>query len=391
MEIIEGVVRDYAWGSPTSIPELIGRPVTGAPAAELWLGAHPSAPSLVGSDATPLDQKIAADPVGALGPEVAETFGSLPFLLKVLAAAEPLSLQAHPSRSQAESGFARENAAGTPVDAPNRSFRDRSHKPELICALTEFQALCGFRDPQATLDVLASIGTPALDPVRDLIRLDPTPAGLRGLLEWLLTLDAADAVALTEPVVVACREDRGQGFAAERMMAAKLGEQYPGDAGVVTALLLNLVTLLPGEALFLESGNLHMYLHGTGVEIMANSDNVLRGGLTTKHVDVATLVEVVDATPVEPEVQRPALVDGVASYDAPIPEFSLDRIELDGEATIAAGPAILLCVEGHAECLDHVIERGSAAWMPASDGDIELRGSATIFRAGVGSAARPPR
>ncbi len=384
MQLLDGLIRDYDWGSTTAIPELLGRPVTGEPAAELWFGAHSSAPSLVGCDHHPLDQVVAADPVAALGSAVNERFRSLPFLLKVLAAAAPLSLQAHPSIPQAEAGFTREDAAGIPVDAPNRSFRDRLHKPELICALTEFEALCGFRDPAATLDVLATIGTAGLDTVTGMLRDDPSPAGLSRLLEWLLTLDEADAAALSVPVVEACAEKRDGPFAAERAMAAALGERYPGDAGVITALLLNFVTLQPGEALFLGAGNLHAYLQGTGVEIMANSDNVLRGGLTSKHVDVPTLIDVVEANPIVPAVQRPALVGGVATYHTPVPEFSLQRIELDGEITLEPGPAILLCTMGTAEGSAHVLDRGCAAWVPADHGPVTFEGTATVFRAGVG-------
>lgn len=384
MELLEGRVRDYDWGSLTAIPELLGRPTTGEPVAELWLGAHPSDPALVGSDHRPLDEVVAADPTAALGAPVEERFGSLPFLLKVLAADAPLSLQAHPSNAQAEIGFAREEAAGIPVDAPDRSFRDRRHKPELICALTEFDALCGFQDPARTLDVLGSIEVAALDTVCTMLRDDPSPGGLARLLEWLLTLDAADAAALAEPVVEACRVDRGEQFARERAMAASLGDRYPGDAGVVTALLLNFVTLHPGEALFLGSGNLHAYLHGTGIEIMASSDNVLRGGLTSKHVDVPTLIDVVEAKPIVPAVQQPTLIDGVATYDSPVPEFSLQRIEVVGTITVDGGPAILLCTAGRADAGGHVLGRGAAAWVPASDGPIEIVGTATVFRAGVG-------
>ncbi len=384
MEIIEGVLQGYAWGSTTSIPDLLGRPVTGEPVAELWLGAHPSAPSLVGGAGVRLDELVAADTEAALGHDVAERFDTLPFLLKVLAADAPLSLQAHPSVAQAEAGFAREESAGIAIDAPDRSFRDRHHKPELICALTEFDALCGFREPEQTIEVFESIATPGLDTVCGMLRTDPTSEGLGRVLEWILTLDVADAAALVEPVVAACREDRGGPHAAERAMAAMLGDRYPGDAGVVTALMLNLLTLQPGEALFLGAGNLHMYLGGTGVEIMANSDNVVRGGLTSKHVDVTTLIEVVTPDPIVPAVQRPAAVDGVVRYDAPVPEFSLDRIELDGEVTIEGGPAILLCTDGRAESGDHTLDCGTAVWVPASDGDTVFEGRATIFRAGVG-------
>ena len=382
MQRLEGAIRKYDWGSTSSIPSLLGCAEDGKPWAELWLGAHPSAPSVVGESRTPLDELIAADPAAQLGTAVTDRFGSLPFLFKVLAAAAPLSLQAHPSVPQAEAGYAREDAAGIPIDAPNRSFRDRFHKPELICALTDFHALCGFRDPVATLDVLATIDTAALDPIRDRLAVFSDVDGLGPLLEYLLTLPATDAAALVAPVVAACGVPGSDRHADVRAMAAALGERYPGDAGVVTALLLNLVHLKPGEALFLGAGNLHAYLGGTGVEIMANSDNVLRGGLTTKHIDIPTLLEVVDARPIEPVVQRPALVRGIASYDTPVPEFLLDRLDLDGSATVS-GPAILLCTDGAVDAGSFSLERGAAAWLPAGDGIVELRGRGTVYRAGV--------
>ena len=382
MQRLEGAIRKYDWGSTSSIPSLLGCAEDGKPWAELWLGAHPSAPSVVGESRTPLDELIAADPAAQLGTAVTDRFGSLPFLFKVLAAAAPLSLQAHPSVPQAEAGYAREDAAGIPIDAPSRSFRDRFHKPELICALTDFHALCGFRDPVATLDVLATIDTAALDPIRDRLAVFSDVDGLGPLLEYLLTLPATDAAALVAPVVAACGVPGSDRHADVRAMAAALGERYPGDAGVVTALLLNLVHLKPGEALFLGAGNLHAYLGGTGVEIMANSDNVLRGGLTTKHIDIPTLLEVVDARPIEPIVQRPALVQGIASYDTPVPEFLLDRLDLDGSATVS-GPAILLCTDGAVDAGSFSLERGAAVWLPAGDGIIELRGRGTVYRAGV--------
>ena len=382
MQRLEGAIRQYDWGSTSSIPSLLGCAEDGEPWAELWLGAHPSAPSVVGETRTPLDELIAADPAAQLGTAVTDRFGSLPFLFKVLAAAAPLSLQAHPSVPQAEAGYAREDAAGIPIDAPNRSFRDRFHKPELICALTDFHALCGFRDPVATLDVLATIDTAALDPIRDRLAVFSDVDGLGPLLEYLLTLPATDAAALVAPVVAACGVPGSDRHADVRAMAAALGERYPGDAGVVTALLLNLVHLKPGEALFLGAGSLHAYLGGTGVEIMANSDNVLRGGLTTKHIDIPTLLEVVDARPIEPVVQRPALVRGIASYDTPVPEFLLDRLDLDGSATVS-GPAILLCTDGAVDAGSFSLERGAAAWLPAGDGIVELRGRGTVYRAGV--------
>lgn len=385
MQLLEGVIRRYDWGSTESIPDLLGIPATGEPWAELWLGAHPSAPSSVGGAGEPLDAVIAADPVSMVGHDVVDRFGGLPFLLKVLAAGSPLSLQAHPSIEEAEAGFDREDAAGIAIDAPNRSFRDRNHKPELICALTEFDALCGFRDPTATLAILDTIETPALRSVRERLRAEPTMAGLTALLGYLLTLSPADAGALADHVVEACRATGPELGRPERAMAVALGDRYPGDAGVVTALMLNLITLSPGEALFLGAGNLHAYLHGTGVEIMANSDNVLRGGLTPKHVDVETLLAVVDAMPIQPDVQRPPLVDGIATYDTPVPEFSLQRIEVDGDQLIDGGPAILLCTAGAIDAGTQVIDRGTAAWIPAEEATVELSGRGTVFRAAVGA------
>ncbi|MDG1410168.1 MAG: mannose-6-phosphate isomerase, class I [Acidimicrobiales bacterium] len=385
MQLLEGVIRHYDWGSVDSIPELLGVPATGEPWAELWLGAHPSAPSSVGGAGLLLDDVIAADPVAELGSEVADRFGRLPFMVKVLSVGSPLSLQAHPSISEAEAGFDRENAAGIPVDAPHRSFRDRNHKPELICALTEFDALCGFRDPMATLAILNTIDTPALDPVREHLRIEPVTAGLDVLLAYLLTLSARDAAALVNPVVDACRADGPEIGRRERAMAVALGARYPGDAGVVAALLLNFITLAPGEGLFLGAGNLHAYLQGTAVEIMANSDNVLRGGLTPKHIDVETLLAVVDVAPICPDVQCPARIDGVTTYDTPVPDFSLQRIEVDGARSIAGGPAIFLCTDGVIDIGTQVIDRGAAAWISAEESTIELSGQGAIFRAAVGA------
>lgn len=384
MELLEGARRDYDWGSTDAIPELLGVPATTQPLAELWLGAHPAAPALVGAEGRPLDEEIARDPVGALGEVVAGRFGALPFLLKVLAAAAPLSLQAHPSTTQAEAGFAREEAAGIPVDAPHRSFRDRSHKPELVCALTPFEVLCGFRDPVATLDVLSTIDTRALDPVRDRIASDPSPDGMRGLLGWLLTLDTDSAAVMVGDVLAACRAATAPRGEVERDVVVRLAERHPDDAGVVTSLLLNHAVLEPGEALFLGAGNLHMYLGGTAVEIMASSDNVLRGGLTSKHIDVMALLDIVDPAPMTPTIQRPVPVDGVVTYDAPVPDFRLQRISVAGEVTVAGGPAVLLCTEGVGHIGSRTVDRGTAVWVPATEAEVVVEGTATVFRAGVG-------
>ena len=385
MELIEGAVRNYDWGSLTAIPDLLGRPATGEPWAELWFGAHPSAPAAVGARAEPLDRLIAADPVAALGPAVASRYGRLPFLLKVLAAAAPLSLQAHPSAQQAEAGFKREEAMGVPLDAPQRMFRDRSPKPELICALSGFEALCGFRDPQQTAALLDTLDAPALDPLRRRLG-GRSGSQMRDLLAWLLALDGPAAAALAESAARACAaagdEDEWSGL---RSAVAKLGARHPGDAAVAVALLLNHVVLAPGEALFLHSGCLHAYLGGTAVELMADSDNVVRAGLTSKHVDAAALVQIVDGAASQPPVQRPEPAGGVVAYRTAAAEFSLQRLDVDGSSGLAAGPAVLLCTEGCVEANGATLDRGAAAWSGAHEPQVALEGRGTVFCATVGN------
>ena len=389
MERLEGVSRHYDWGSRTAIPELLGLPPSDRPWAELWFGAHPQGPALVGEARTPLDQAVAADPAAALGPEAAARFGRLPFLIKILAAARPLSLQVHPDAEAARAGCAREDGLGLPRTSPERSFTDDSPKPELICALTPFKALCGFRDPARTLALLESIDTPVLDPLRQRLAADPTPGGLRDLTAWLLARNRATAAEFNREVARACR--RVPERTAARVLAVDLEARFPDDPGVALALLLNRVTLQPGEALFLGPGLLHSYLGGTGVEVMASSDNVIRAGLTSKPTDIPTFLEVVSTDPTTPDVQRPAAAGGVADYRAPVSEFSLQRIEIeaDGEATVAGGPAILLCargrarVDGAAKSLE--IKGGGAVWVDAGAERVTLRGEAAVFRVGIGS------
>ena len=309
--------------------------------------------------------------------------------MKVLAADTNLSLQAHPSAAQARAGFAAEEAAGIPRDAPQRNFPDPNHKPELVCALTTFDALCGFRALEATGELLSTIATPALDAVRErLTGSAPAPA-LAATLEWLLGLDPRAAARLVDAVGAAVATGPAPtAWRREWALVPHLAARHPGDAGVITALLLNLVTLETGDAVFLGAGNLHAYLGGTAVELMANSDNVIRGGLTPKHVDVATLLRIVDTEPSSPEILHPPTVDGVADYEAPVAEFGLARIELAGAGSVTVeGPAVLLCVEGAVDAGDPPVRlgRGTARWVPASDGPVVLAGTGTVFRAGLGS------
>lgn len=410
MQLLRGAIRTYAWGSRTAIAEFTGRPApTAHPEAELWLGAHPGDPARLeepGGEVSLLDA-IAADPDGQLGPAVRRRFGdTLPFLVKVLAADEPLSLQAHPSAEQAVEGYRRENLAGVPVNSPVRNYRDRSHKPELLVALTDFQALAGFRPAARSVALMRALAAPQLDPYIALLTDQSDAAGLRALFTTWITAPQPDIDALIPAVLegaVGYIRAGAKEFADEARTILELGERYPGDAGVLAALLLNRIAMKPGEGVFLPAGNLHSYLHGVGMEVMANSDNVLRGGLTPKHVDVPELLRVLDFTPV-PDARAATHRAGIELvYDTPAPEFAASVLILDGDnldhevdaPSLHDGPQILVCTEGAVtvraktglgEVNEVRLDRGAAAWVAADDGQIRLEASAPsqIFRATVG-------
>jgi mannose-6-phosphate isomerase len=383
---LTNTVRHYPWGSHTVIPELLGEPSPAEqPCAELWMGAHPGDPSVL-STGTPLDKAIAEEPEALLGPAVLERFGPrLPFLLKVLAADTPLSLQAHPTPEQARAGFAAEEAAGIPRDDVTRTFRDPYHKPELLLALTTFEALCGFRPVEESLHCLAKLQVPELKPtIAALAR-----GGLRAAIPQLLGLSDRNRTQLVETVAEAAARFVAAAdpeFINTYRWAASLAQTYPGDPGVVISLLCNHLKLAPGEAVFLPAGNLHAYLSGAGVEVMASSDNVLRGGLTVKHVDLAALIEVLDFTDRKVPVLHPVLGPGGLRYPVPVEDFDLTRCQLDtGAGTLTtAGPQVLFCTEGRAVLASSdgelVLERGASAFVPAGV-PLSATGPAVLYRA----------
>ncbi|MER7189493.1 mannose-6-phosphate isomerase, class I [Streptomyces flaveolus] len=381
MDRLDNTVRPYAWGSTTAIPTLLGTEPTGEPQAEMWMGAHPGAPSR--TDRGTLADVVAADPEKELGPASVARFGPrLPFLLKLLAAGAPLSLQVHPDLAQAKEGYEDEERRGVPLDAPHRNYKDANHKPELICALTEFDGLCGFRPPTETADLLDGLGVASLKPYVDLLRAHPEDAALREVLTAILTADPEEMSRTVAETTAAC-ERLGGAYAPY----AGIAHHYPGDPGVLAALLLNHVRLQPGEALYLGAGIPHAYLDGLGVEIMANSDNVLRCGLTPKHVDVPELLRIVRFEPGDPGVLRPeASPDGEEVYDTPIDEFRLSRYVLpEGAAphdlTLPA-PQILLCTAGSVRAGEHDLTPGRSVFVPAGE-KAEVSGSGTLFRATV--------
>ncbi|HSU39613.1 MAG TPA: mannose-6-phosphate isomerase, class I [Polyangiaceae bacterium] len=392
---LENTVQNYAWGSYEALAELRGIATpTPLPEAEIWMGAHPLAPSRIVGGTGSLVDLIASDPQAMLGARTATEFGRLPFLLKLLAAREPLSLQAHPSADQARAGYAREQAAGTPLSAATRSYKDPHHKPELIAALTPFTALVGFRAPHVTARLFAALRVPVLAPTVTTLERAAPEIALRQVFELVTSSPLDLRQELARATLAACENPPtdASDFTRELAWGARIGALYPGDAGIVLALALNLVVLEPGQALYLPAGNLHAYLEGTGVEIMASSDNVLRGGLTPKHVDATELLSVLDfeAEPVTlvPTEQR----GGVTRYVTPAREFELSRVELAGTTWHASvsEPEIVLATRGPV-----VVQRGpdavtlssgASAFIPAKGGDYDVRGTGTVFRARVNSA-----
>lgn len=398
---ITNTPRPYAWGSETAIADLFGRAPSGFPEAELWLGAHPGSPSRIlepgkTGGATDLAQWIAADAQAALG-GLAES-ARLPFLLKLLAAGGPLSLQAHPTAQQAREGFRLENEAGVPLDSPTRNYKDAFPKPELIYALSErFEALCGFRPLAQFREILGELQAAAEardpelgGPIADLIEKSEADDALPALVEWLG--HGGDAVeVLVETVTVLAGHLEGGRYRAEFDTVRELAAHYAGDPGIVISLLLNHVTLSRGEVLSLPAGNIHAYLSGLGVELMTASDNVLRGGLTPKHVDVAELLSVLDfqVLPV-PYLAPRSPEPGVSIFQPEAPEFTLVRIDGAGRYRLN-GPAIALCVAGSAEIAGEVssarLGRGEAVYVTGDEGALRVSGAGELFIATTGSPA----
>lgn len=370
---ITNTPRDYAWGSRTAISSLLGREPSGGPEAELWLGTHPGSPSVV------------VDPSSAGGAATLDRVTTLPFLLKVLAADAPLSLQAHPNLEQAREGFERENAVGVPLDAPSRNYKDPLHKPELVYALSEeYHALCGFRPVIATRALLASVGSDPL--VDDLLSRLVDDASLPAVFEWIMTRgDGVDE--LIERVVALAASVSGLEFETVGELAAA----YPGDPGILISLLMNRVVLSRGEVLYLPAGNIHAYLRGLGIELMSASDNVLRGGLTPKYVDVPELLSVLDFTPLPVPILAPEHpAPGVSVFRPDVPDFTLTVLlrggtENEGDPTVLAfeNDSIALCLAGllqfRTSSGGHTLARGEAAFVSADESPWTIDGDGMLF------------
>lgn len=385
MQRLQGAIQRYDWGTIEAIPDLLGRPADGRPFAEYWLGAHSSAPAEL--DGQRLDDYLREQPDAIGAPNRARFGDQLPYLVKVLSARHALSLQAHPSREQAEDGYAREEAAGVALDAPERTYRDSWPKPEILIALDEFHTLSGFRDPRHTDALFTGLGV--AEQLASVIGPLTERRGAAALAEVFLDVLSLDGerARLSELVCAAAmqhKDDDGELGEFARTVI-ELDEVFPSDPGILAALLLNRVVLQPGEAVFVRAGQMHAHLRGTGVEIMANSDNVIRGGLTAKHVDVEELIKVVGFEAEIPQITRPnAVAPGIEHYPTDCPEFDVWRITgSTGEALPGASSArVLLVVDGSVTLSgpdgNLTLNRGEAAFLAADEVAFH-HGSGTSF------------
>lgn len=396
MEGLEPALQGYPWGSTTAIPELLGLTPGDGPVAEAWFGGHPSSSSrLTGPTGEALHAAVAHRPGRLLGADVASRFGhQLPFLLKVIAAARPLSLQVHPSVELAEDGYAREDARGVALDDPRRSYRDRNHKPELVYALTPFEALVGFRAPRRTAEILRGLEHPVARQLHKTVTADPSSTGVQEAFTRLVSEGTRPTPREVAELAEEFRARLRSGSPSPRTDRAVdlLERAYPGDPGAVTAVLLNPVTLRPGEALFVPAGAVHAYLGGVAVEIMANSDNVLRAGLTSKHVDIPELLRAVDCVAAPPIRIAPEHVyDATDVYYVPVDDFELSvtRVGPTGSCRLpSTGPRVVLCLDGavrlHAATGQELeLSAGRAAFVEASDGALSVSGDGRLVQASV--------
>ncbi len=396
ISILKNTIQEYAWGSTRAIPDLLGRKNPERKTqAELWMGAHPKAPSLVRHNGlwVSVAELIAKNPVDVLGKKVAQNFDDrLPYLFKVLAAAKPLSIQAHPDLNQAREGFQRENAQKIPLDAPHRNYRDDNHKPECICALTRFWALSRFRKISEILPYLEKLNLRQLEVELTDFKKQPTSIGLKRFYTSLMTQDMD-----RQKRIVADALERARGFESEDPVfkwMLNLAEDYPDDIGVLSPVLLNLICLEPGQAMLLDAGELHAYLEGLGIELMANSDNVLRGGLTPKHVDISELLRVLKFEDRDVTLLKP--VKSTANeriYPSAAAEFVLSVITLNRGATYQSpknrSVEILICTRGKVTIFDlsdltgTQLPRGASAIVPACVERYTIKGQGTCYKAAV--------
>ncbi|MFM5855627.1 mannose-6-phosphate isomerase, class I [Aeromonas rivipollensis] len=386
--LMHNPIQGYDWGSHDALTTLFGIPnPAGKPQAELWMGAHPNGCSEVtlAGNVQRLSTLIERAPAAVLGDATVARFGSLPFLFKVLCAEKALSIQVHPSKAQAEAGFAKEEAAGIDPKAANRNYKDPNHKPELVFALTPYQAMNGFRAIPAILALFDRMGLPALAELTEALRQSQDEAGLQHFFHQLLVLEGTRKdEALAGLLAYAAQHQDEETFA----LITSLAAQYPGDVGLFSPLLLNVVTLQPGQAMYLDACTPHAYVRGTGLEIMANSDNVLRAGLTPKYIDVAELLDCTRCLP-KPDDQillAPHLDGTVQHFEVPVPDFTFSVYPAGEHALTTASAEILFAIDGTVTLQQGEqslrLEKGQSAFVPAATGSYQLLAEGRVARAG---------
>ena len=394
--ILKNSVQNYAWGSTTAIQELLGQEVDkGILVAELWLGAHPKAPSMVKLEEGygSLADIIKQNPEELLGRTVAEKFNnSLPYLFKILAAEKPLSIQAHPSLKQAKEGFKSENMQNIPLNAPDRNYRDENHKPECICALTQFWALNGFRKISDIISLMDKLGVKGMDDELNHLKRSPDSDGLKIFFKSIMSMNLKRSESIVADAAARAEKDTDNNPVFKWIV--KLNKEYPADMGVFSPVFLNLILLEPGQAMFLPAGELHAYLKGVGIELMANSDNVLRGGLTPKHVDVPELLKVLNFKEREVEILTPVHISECESfYKSQAEEFILSYISVtDAENYISPEKRsieILICCSGKALFTEPgreyslEVSKGLSVVIPSAVARYEIKGKAVFYKASV--------
>ena len=375
---LKGSPQNYEWGSHTYIQDLVGV-ATQEPLAELWLGAHHKAPARINGQT--LDAFLKANP--HLSGSSYSDERPLSYLMKVLAAQKPLSIQVHPNKAQAEAGFERENKQGLPLDDPVRNYRDANHKLELICALTPFEAMCGFRAFDRIVEALHTVGLSKRIAACEQFCAQPNPQSWKECFAALLSLES-DVLAQTLRNISYLDSDT---WAQEQAWIQKLADLYPQDCGALAPLYLNIVQLQPLEALFLDTGTPHAYLQGAGIEVMTASDNVLRAGLTSKHIDLCELSKVLTFKPLEIEILKlNSSVSGLRFFNQKAQEFKLGYAQVDAASELDLRldtPAIILCMEGRLNCSQSSskieLRRGEAAFCDALEQEIKIAGEGAFF------------
>lgn len=385
MQKLINTLQEYAWGSPTALTTLYGIPnPENKPMAELWMGAHPKSPSYIeiNGEKRSLREAISENQTAWLSPAVAARFGELPFLFKVLCADQPLSIQVHPSKQAAERGFAKENAAGIPLTAPERNYKDANHKPELVFALTPFKAVNGFRELHDIVSLLQPVS--GAHPAIAHFLTSPDMAGLAQLFTALLSMEGEEKALALDLLKATAEKSLGEPWDTVKLIA----HFYPEDSGLFSPLLLNVIELQPGEAMFLFAETPHAYLNGVALEVMANSDNVLRAGLTPKYIDIPELMDNLkfEAKPWDSLLAQPAVHPDRLDFPVPVDDFAFSVHQLSASpATVhQQSAAILFCIEGEAVINDGVtrltLAPGESCFIPADASPVTVTGSGRLAR-----------